>query len=535
MFLETIPHPRRRTQRVPHREERDDDREWIAFLDDLSDEGARSCGDRTARRTALGGFVDVRRDRRAAGSSVPRDERTYRAERRRALRVPGSHASGLSGLAAIPGRRASRPTTRRVRCVARAVRAACPDARLCTEREWERAARGADARDFPHGDAAASRTTPTSISPTAERAAPSVPTRSGATRRRRARSASHDMVGQRLGHRASVLDRGSVRRARRELLPGPPSVLSTEPRSRSAPSLVTTPSAFASAPIAPLVTKGPLMSIRTTLEPLALLASPLSVVLIVKRAHVRAVARPRASPPKASRAQGITTQGITTQGIDHPGPHHPGPHHPRPDHPRHSAPRASPPKASPPKASPPKASPPRAHAAQGITTQGVTSQGITSQGITTQGITTQGIDQPRACSCAGIDRVRAFFGAAPDPRHRPRGRRCLARKPSGPSDRRSDRLHGRRRIRWTASELRAGPAQAAQRRHRHPGSYIYVPGSGGTRRRLEGSLWNLVWPACPTSTRSARPTESCTERRCASAPRIRSARERDMCIEGVLQ
>jgi len=128
--------------------------EWLAFLESLpADERAR----RTPRVGAgsLQGSLSLERGRDGRTElRLQPSSREYRAARGEHIRYDGrsSHAAQdwsrmpVSGIDASDAEAYAGWLDRTGRL---------PGARLCTEREWERAARGADGRAFPHGDALA--------------------------------------------------------------------------------------------------------------------------------------------------------------------------------------------------------------------------------------------------------------------------------------------------------------------------------------------------------------------------------------------
>jgi eukaryotic-like serine/threonine-protein kinase len=125
--------------------------DWLSFVDTLPPR-ERELRRPHGGREALGGFIDVRRSQAETWEMRFRaTDRNYRArqgepfryedrDRRTALdwsRFPVTGVSAEDALAYVAWLRRS---------------GRVPGARLCTEREWERAARGADSRRFPHGD-----------------------------------------------------------------------------------------------------------------------------------------------------------------------------------------------------------------------------------------------------------------------------------------------------------------------------------------------------------------------------------------------
>src|SRR5262249_52587295 len=125
--------------------------EWIAFLDTLPPQ-RRELLRPQGRKDGQGGFVDVRKSKdgqwrmqfRATETTFEAGEDEplrYEARAQRTaqnwLRFP---VSGISPEHAVEFTKWLNRSGR------------VPGARLCSEREWERAARGADAREFPHGN-----------------------------------------------------------------------------------------------------------------------------------------------------------------------------------------------------------------------------------------------------------------------------------------------------------------------------------------------------------------------------------------------
>jgi formylglycine-generating enzyme required for sulfatase activity len=125
--------------------------DWLAFLDDLPPAERAKHTPSAGSAGAQGGIVALTRGasgwelamqpgstllRAVAGATVRYPERTTLAEqdwlRMPVMGISFDDALAYAAWAARTGR--------------------VPGARLCTEAEWERAARGADGRAFPHGD-----------------------------------------------------------------------------------------------------------------------------------------------------------------------------------------------------------------------------------------------------------------------------------------------------------------------------------------------------------------------------------------------
>ena len=123
--------------------------EWIEYLNALpAAERARRMPAVSAAFTARG----VAGRPRGLAAEVPDDQRSsLRRPRRGEARLRRTDAENPRGLAAIPGDRHPGPDMERYLAWLRSS-GRVRNARLCTEVEWEHAARGADNRVFPHGD-----------------------------------------------------------------------------------------------------------------------------------------------------------------------------------------------------------------------------------------------------------------------------------------------------------------------------------------------------------------------------------------------
>ena len=189
-FLERRPAPPPTHRRLPHGAARDD----LPRVDRLPRRrsprpSGRPCTPDVA--TALRGSLRLRPAGDAWQLILPaRRRKRYTARVRRADRLRGTEDARAAGLAATSPWRASRPATSKRYAAWLRDTGRVPGARLCTELEWERAARGADDRVFPHGDGCCSRMTRTSTRRTAALDGPTGPTPWGRTRARAARSAS---------------------------------------------------------------------------------------------------------------------------------------------------------------------------------------------------------------------------------------------------------------------------------------------------------------------------------------------------------
>jgi serine/threonine protein kinase/formylglycine-generating enzyme required for sulfatase activity len=126
-------------------------RDWILFLDGLSP-AERELRRPHGRKDALDGFIEVRKPPGERWEiSFRATDRTYRAAEGEPFRYEDRDRRSVLNWSRFPVSGVSpEDALAYVAWLDRSGRV--PGARLCTEREWERAARGADAREFAHGN-----------------------------------------------------------------------------------------------------------------------------------------------------------------------------------------------------------------------------------------------------------------------------------------------------------------------------------------------------------------------------------------------
>ena len=124
---------------------------WIAFLKTLP-ASRREVLRPQGRKDGQGGFVDVHETSDGRWEmSLRATEQTFRAGEGERLRYPERDRRAAQDWMRFPVAGVSpEGALEYARWLDRSGKV--PHARLCTEREWERAARGADAREFPHGN-----------------------------------------------------------------------------------------------------------------------------------------------------------------------------------------------------------------------------------------------------------------------------------------------------------------------------------------------------------------------------------------------
>jgi formylglycine-generating enzyme required for sulfatase activity len=151
VFLETVPlHPVTTPAFLIARHETTIG-DWIAFLDDLpADERERARPQ--GKKDLVAGFLDIRKN--PSGSweiQFQATDRLYKAEQGQRFRYVDRDQRASQDWFRFPVAGVSpKDALQYTAWLARSGRV--PRARLCSEREWERAARGADGREFPHGN-----------------------------------------------------------------------------------------------------------------------------------------------------------------------------------------------------------------------------------------------------------------------------------------------------------------------------------------------------------------------------------------------
>ena len=123
-------------------------RDWIAWLDALPP-AERSRRAPHVGAQGLGGQLDLHRAGAGWELSIQLGGRSQRLRRGDRLQLPARDRRREADWLDLPVAGVSRDDAR---AYAAWLSASVPRARLCTEHEWERAARGADAREFPSGD-----------------------------------------------------------------------------------------------------------------------------------------------------------------------------------------------------------------------------------------------------------------------------------------------------------------------------------------------------------------------------------------------
>jgi formylglycine-generating enzyme required for sulfatase activity/tRNA A-37 threonylcarbamoyl transferase component Bud32 len=150
VFLETVPLHEIRTKAFLVCDHETTIGEWLRFLDDLP-RRERDLHRPRGRMDATAGYVDVRKD--ADGKWALRlrpTVRTYEAVEGETVHYVDRDRRAVQDWRRFPVSGISpEDANRYVRWLNESGQV--PGARLCTESEWERVARGADARRFPHG------------------------------------------------------------------------------------------------------------------------------------------------------------------------------------------------------------------------------------------------------------------------------------------------------------------------------------------------------------------------------------------------